>query len=367
MLQQDMINSIDALQKIPVNSKVCLYGAGEGGDIFKRALEDAREDIQIICFVDSFKRGNKDGLRIIKPEELCKIIDKIDTIFITAQFYKEIEKILEAFGFEKYQYREVDIDFFKYQTITGGEEKKYRSKFEKVKNLLAHSEDRELYSLLIESRRLKSRNANGFLKYVKPMERQYLDYINQDKISIIIEGGVFDGKDTRKFLTLFPKDVFVYGFDPLHLDRNYSTLLENVPRVKIFPLALWEHKCKLRYFENGSCSTIIQEGNQKKNKFVDATSIDEFVEENRVKKVDFIKLDVESAEGEVLKGAQKTLRKHRPQVAVSIYHKKEHLFEIPLLLHDSVENYKYRLAHYCLRFQETILYAIPEEIYRNHR
>jgi hypothetical protein len=77
--------------------------------------------------------------------------------------------------------------------------------------------------------------------------------------------------------------------------------------------------------------------------------------------VDFIKLDVEGAELDVLKGAREVLKRDRPQLAVCIYHKKEDLFRIPLFLSGVLKNYKYRLGHYSSTFWDTVWYAIPQE------
>ncbi|NCB40310.1 MAG: FkbM family methyltransferase [Erysipelotrichia bacterium] len=47
----------------------------------------------------------------------------------------------------------------------------------------------------------------------------------------------------------------------------------------------------------------------------------------------FIKMDIEGAELEALRGAKTIITKYRPNLAVSVYHKPEHLWEIPRLIH----------------------------------
>jgi FkbM family methyltransferase len=48
--------------------------------------------------------------------------------------------------------------------------------------------------------------------------------------------------------------------------------------------------------------------------------------------VTFMKLDVEGAEREVLLGAVRVLRRYRPRLSVSLYHRPEDIFALPLLV-----------------------------------
>jgi FkbM family methyltransferase len=74
--------------------------------------------------------------------------------------------------------------------------------------------------------------------------------------------------------------------------------------------------------------------------------------------VTFIKMDIEGYELEALKGAETLIKKNKPKLAISIYHKSEDLFEIPLLLKKFVPEYKiYIKQHAPLSTTETICYA----------
>jgi FkbM family methyltransferase len=54
--------------------------------------------------------------------------------------------------------------------------------------------------------------------------------------------------------------------------------------------------------------------------FVRTTTIDELVAEMGLKKIDYIKGDLESFELEVLKGAERTIRDYMPKIAMTTYH-----------------------------------------------
>ena len=74
--------------------------------------------------------------------------------------------------------------------------------------------------------------------------------------------------------------------------------------------------------------------------------------------VTYIKLDIEGAELEALKGAKKIIQKYKPRLAVCIYHKKEDLIEIPQYLKELVPEYKFYVRHYSNTTWETVLYAV---------
>jgi FkbM family methyltransferase len=52
---------------------------------------------------------------------------------------------------------------------------------------------------------------------------------------------------------------------------------------------------------------------------IKTVTIDAFVKENRIERVNFIKIDAEGAEREIIKGAKKTIKEFKP-MAISAYH-----------------------------------------------
>lgn len=73
-------------------------------------------------------------------------------------------------------------------------------------------------------------------------------------------------------------------------------------------------------------------------------------------------MDIEGAELSALEGGIGTIKKCRPQLAISIYHSDEDFINIPLFLNDILENYKFKIGHYHPSLCETILYDIPSEL-----
>ena len=84
--------------------------------------------------------------------------------------------------------------------------------------------------------------------------------------------------------------------------------------------------------------------------------IDEAVDPNN--RVTFIKMDIEGSELEALKGAQQTIQRDRPKLAICIYHKPEDMTDIPLYIKSLVPEYRLYVRHHSNRCSETVLYAV---------
>ena len=71
----------------------------------------------------------------------------------------------------------------------------------------------------------------------------------------------------------------------------------------------------------------------------------------------FLKADIESFEYKMLLGAQKGIRKWKPDLAICIYHNAVDLMSIAGLIHNMVPEYKLAVRHHSYGLLETVLYA----------
>jgi FkbM family methyltransferase len=75
--------------------------------------------------------------------------------------------------------------------------------------------------------------------------------------------------------------------------------------------------------------------------------------------INFVKFDIEGSELSALKGGIQFIRKNRPILAVSLYHKPLDFYDIPIYLSETLDSYKYYFRQYADNCWETTLYAIP--------
>lgn len=89
-------------------------------------------------------------------------------------------------------------------------------------------------------------------------------------------------------------------------------------------------------------------------------SIDDFVKNNNIQKVDFIKMDIEGAEPVALEGAIETIRRFKPKLAIAIYHSMDDFVNIPNWINELNLGYKLYLDHYTIHSEETVIFAKVE-------
>jgi hypothetical protein len=73
----------------------------------------------------------------------------------------------------------------------------------------------------------------------------------------------------------------------------------------------------------------------------DTTTIDKFIEENKIKQVNFIKMDIEGAEPKALRGAKNTLKVYRPKLAICTYHNKKDEEDIKNVILEANPDYNF--------------------------
>jgi FkbM family methyltransferase len=81
------------------------------------------------------------------------------------------------------------------------------------------------------------------------------------------------------------------------------------------------------------------------------------IDDLAVERVGRIKLDVEGAEAQALRGAERTIARDRPRLAVAAYHRDDDLAVLPALIHEIEPSYRFRLGHFTPDTTETILSA----------
>lgn len=183
---------------------------------------------------------------------------------------------------------------------------------------------------------------------------EYFD-LPLSKQEVFVQAGCYDGGTVEEFLSIGGGEVYSFEADPKSYKISKSNLME-YENVKLIPLGLWSSETTLCFSVNdgGGSSFVIGNANTLS---IEVTSLDLFFAHEPVVPT-FIQLDVEGSELEALKGAENMIRKHKPKLAICVYHKPQDIYEIPQLLHEYNSNYKFYLQQCSDGLWDTVLYAI---------
>jgi len=158
---------------------------------------------------------------------------------------------------------------------------------------------------------------------------------------IVIDVGAWIG-DFSAYAAL--KNAISYSFEPVK--SNFELLKQTalLNEGKIFPVqkALGSFDGKIDIALNGAGSSLISTQTKKDNEkeTINLTTLDKFVEENNIEKIDFIKADIEGAERDMIKGAIQVLKTFAPKLAICTYHLPDDPQVLEQLILEANPNYK---------------------------
>jgi len=179
---------------------------------------------------------------------------------------------------------------------------------------------------------------------------------------IVIDAGSCLGDSTLYFADKAGVGGRVYSFEfaPENLQILYKNINLNpqfAERIEVVSKALWNNAGEmLPYYSNGPATSIL--GTKPLNNLLVSTvTIDDFVNAEGIARLDFIKMDIEGSELRALQGAEETIRRFRPRLAISVYHRPDDLFVIPEYLDSMGLHYEFFMDHFGTNAWETVVYA----------
>ena len=183
---------------------------------------------------------------------------------------------------------------------------------------------------------------------------------------IVIDAGGCWGDTAIYFACCVGEIGEVYSFE--FIPGNVKLFLKNVDenpqlkdRIHLINRPLSNRSGQTLYYtDNGPASRVEAEYHPNLEGRCDTITIDDMVLEKGLRKVDFIKMDIEGMEPVALKGAINTIQRYKPKLAISIYHNWEDLSSIHIWIQSLELGYRFFLKHCTIHKEETVLFATCE-------
>ena len=209
--------------------------------------------------------------------------------------------------------------------------------------------------VLIEGFKLKPASEAIFASF-RVEQYRLPEIVEPEQGDWVLDLGGFFGETAFWFSKRVGEMGKVFCFEPV--SENYRVLEENLRTNKVknivpMKMAVGDFTGEIRISGSDSGATFSEAGAT-----VPCISIDEYVSRFQLKKVNMIKMDIEGYELNALKGAKETLKRFRPKLAISVYHKGDDLPKIPFFIEQLSLSYRMFLRHYSPQVNETVLFAI---------
>jgi FkbM family methyltransferase len=167
---------------------------------------------------------------------------------------------------------------------------------------------------------------NEALYFIVPDFNYYQHFYKVKANDIVLDAGANCGHLSIFFSKLVGNGGQVYAFEPdtfnmERINQNRNLNKDLADNIKIEELLLWDENKLIDFYEAGTVgSSAIWIPDTDKCVQKQAVRIDDWVVKNNIKKLDFIKMDIEGAEIEALEGCRQTIENLKPNFAIASYH-----------------------------------------------
>ena len=188
---------------------------------------------------------------------------------------------------------------------------------------------------------------------------QYFDLFTPDDHEVFVDCGCFDASTAFRFAGWCGTKEYdrIWCFEPDKESYEIcSKLCRRLSDCQVFPYGISDRRGKVLFKSGGNeNSRIVKQAGKETDDVIETIALDEFIQDERVT---FIKMDIEGAELDALRGAVHIIKTQKPKLAISVYHRWDDIFTIPKLILEIRPDYKLYIRHYSLLANETVLYAL---------
>lgn len=329
-------------------------------------FEDTHDRLFQMCRVDYISdndenkrsKGELYGKKIIHPEEIAKLENPF--VIAVVGGYIPIRNQMRQMGVPVMHISEMHFSEY----IKGKDTQWLENSKQDIYKCLDILEDDESRSALVNifcNRIYGSKTDTDYESFATDGGYFKTGILTVDKGEIFVDCGAYIGDTIEEFIEECDEEYKkIYTFE---LSReNYPTLLKTIEKysskdlINPYNAGVWNEKGRMSYCnfgETDGCQLIEYEGAD----IADLVALDDVIPVEE--KVTLMKMDIEGAEQNGIKGARRILESDKPKLAICLYHRPEDLWEIPLLIKEINSEYRLFIRHQDRRnYVETILFGV---------
>lgn len=169
-------------------------------------------------------------------------------------------------------------------------------------------------------------------------EEPFNSFLHLNGKEIYLDLGAYRGDTVKDFLELKEsyKKIVAVEPDPKSF-KKLDVFCKKFKNIETINACILDKSGKTEFDISNSRGSSAGTGNST----VKSVSVDDICED-----ATFIKADIEGAELKMINGAEKTIIKNRPKMAISCYHRSEDLFTIPERISELCPDYHIYMRHF---------------------
>lgn len=199
--------------------------------------------------------------------------------------------------------------------------------------------------------------------YIRDMhESNFKDYYDLDLLScdeneVLVDIGAYTGDSALDYIMTYRKykKIYCYEITPQSIESMKNNLAE-YENIEIVNKGLGAETGKmfLQTCAQDASTNGLDESGQGIE--IEVATLDEDVTE----KVTLIKMDIEGAEKDALRGCVRHIKEERPKLLICVYHNNRDIIEIPKMIADMRDDYKFYLRSNGMQWApaELVLFAL---------
>jgi FkbM family methyltransferase len=369
--KRDNLDSvISRIKSFHTDRKIAFYPSGILTSLILKEIKEKHNDLlpRIVgCFDRSKDATTEEGVPVFPLDDLDSH-KEISVLTVPSNTFSSKEK--RELELTRYNGDTIYTSFFHISLPTNISDEEIIRKMDTVYSLLSDNKSKATYMTAWLSRMLNDETLTNLFEseenideITEPLvfkdfvikgldhickkelqsELYKMKHVSPEKGNVVLDIGAYKGDTAIFFANCVGENGKVYAFEPVKanifaLEENArNNRLENI--IVPVNMGVSSKSGVLKVVSNsyGAPWSFLSE--QRGNE-TEITTIDNFVRDKGLKKVDFIKMDVEGVEADVIAGAKDTIKKFSPKIAIAAYHKTSDLFELPLIL-KNIENYEF--------------------------
>ena len=326
------------------NKKIVMYGMGNGAD--KIIAVCSRYGIEISDFFasDGFVRGQQfHGKTVLSFSQVKEKYGKDNSIVLVA-FASSLPDVMNAISLVANECEAYvpDVPVRGDNVFCEEFELIHQSDIQKAYSLLSDERSREVFNGVMDFRR------SGRLDILQSTADEPDSVLNGllhfNQYRILGDIGAYNGDTAEDLLKRCPLAEKIYSLEPDRRNfRKLSAFADGNEKIVPINAAAWNESTTLFFDDSGNRNAgLAEDGISKRRVEVKAVTLDSIFSDG----IDYIKYDVEGAEKEALDGSREIIRKYRPDLLISIYHRTEDLHKLVLQLHGICPEYKIYIRRY---------------------